>query len=752
MLCLIGFRETLRDKLAGDTGRKREREQANDEDLQVGSLVQHQRGERAAAGDPACRNKDVSQHEPTEQPEEIEDMGWRGREGGRLSIASEALCQNVCSVLWRWGEEVLRDERVRCVPLGAGMETWSHVPWEVPGSSPSASPAGEGSRSTEVSFHLPLHRFLIAAISEVLRMEGARDLNLADEIQRLLRHSCAHHRSEDVGGATRVAAWRDAGFDSESHAFVMLLVEYPLRVLVAAAEGHVGMWVRNGMLMSGQAACYTGPHFCQHMFQLDISSLQLASCVLHGSGKGNAAGGAGQLMAILLEKFHLRTWVYGGGKERDATAIDNEKKVGLLGELLTLIIMVLCERSLVAPASEEEDVRMFLLHRLAIGASTQSNLVKALPPRIAEHPLKDKVLGEVAHFRAPTATRSGEFGLKPEFLCRVNAFSCHLSRRDRQSVLERLHAAAQGKDLVGVETNKPQDSGASTLLALVTFPPLPACLAPLVELLVSPTLWHLLATVLDTACDHLSGSSEGNLGGRGREVNAFRLDWVNDACMQQTLHLIALAMSAADQDKENGCFGGTLWTRLTTILCDGGGLTASQAPMHDAGERNGQMVFSMSANGEAESIGVHRPNETGENFGRRTRRSVVQSLVFLQTPIPARESGEERRFQRDLHEQLVHSIVHTLCEASEECRRECARVSASTLHGCEEGGGVGGDGERAEERKKRQMEAKERMMRDMKEKQAQALAAMMMDLSGNLYTARMHACLYARIFACKYYI
>ena len=112
------------------------------------------------------------------------------------------------------------------------------------------------------------------------------------------------------------------------------------------------------------------------------------------------------MMAILLEKFHLRTWVYGGGKEKDATAIDNEKKVGLLGELLTLIIMVLCERSLVAPASEEEDVRMFLLHRLASGASTHSNLVKALPPRIAEHPLKDKVLGEVAHFRAPTATLS----------------------------------------------------------------------------------------------------------------------------------------------------------------------------------------------------------------------------------------------------------------------------------------------------------------------------------------------------------
>ena len=30
-------------------------------------------------------------------------MGWRGREGGRLSIASEALCQNACSVIWRWG-------------------------------------------------------------------------------------------------------------------------------------------------------------------------------------------------------------------------------------------------------------------------------------------------------------------------------------------------------------------------------------------------------------------------------------------------------------------------------------------------------------------------------------------------------------------------------------------------------------------------------------------------------------------------
>ena len=46
-----------------------------------------------------------------------------------------------------------------------------------------------------------------------------------------------------------------------------------------------------------------------------------------------------------------------------------------------------------------------MIHRLASGAITHSNLLKALPAHIAEHPLKDKVLSDMALFRAPTATR-----------------------------------------------------------------------------------------------------------------------------------------------------------------------------------------------------------------------------------------------------------------------------------------------------------------------------------------------------------
>ena len=78
--------------------------------------------------------------------------------------------------------------------------------------------------------------------------------------------------------------------------------------------------------------------------------------------------------------------------------------------------------------SDDQDVRMHIIHRLASGACTHSALLKALPPRIADHHLKDKILREVSIFRPPTATRSGDFDIKPELLSEVNPFSCHLSR------------------------------------------------------------------------------------------------------------------------------------------------------------------------------------------------------------------------------------------------------------------------------------------------------------------------------------
>ena len=326
-----------------------------------------------------------------------------GGAGGR--IAGEPLCQYACRTLWRWCLEVIVEEDIECLEIGRladggrvyGMKT-IYTPTE-----------GNARGEEEVSFHLPLHRFLVTSWMEILRYHGGEGLEIADEFNSLIVASCGPRVSEGLrAGADggKVRTWLDAGFSSPRQALLLFILEYPLRIMVALAETQAGLWVRNGVMMPGQIKYYTCPHLCPHTYQLDISALQLGTCALQRDSV--SAAGAEQLMGILLDKFRLREWVgcglgvldeslytsdedrtwitgLGENDRRQVLAgrraaqgvwcsprqpVEAEKLVSLLGELLALIIMILCERGLVAPATDEEDVRMHLIQRLASGACT----------------------------------------------------------------------------------------------------------------------------------------------------------------------------------------------------------------------------------------------------------------------------------------------------------------------------------------------------------------------------------------------
>jgi len=297
---------------------------------------------------------------------------------------------------------------------------------------------------------------------------------------------------------------------------------------------------------------------------------------------------------------------------------------------------------LVAPSSDEADVRMHIIHRLASSSCTHSALLKALPPRIADHPLKDSVLNEVSVFRKPTATQSGVFDLKPELLSEVNPFSCHLSRRDRQSVLERLHGAAHKAAAAATSGGKGGGSGGSdtgestAMLATVTFPETPPCLRPLGDVLVCGALGKVLAAVLDTACSHLTSDDPAPA-----SPPPGALTWVDDSCIQHTLHLIALAISAAEQDRETGSLGGRMWQRVAANFC---------------------------------ADGVRCGYGYGSGGAIARRRSVVESLVLLQSPGKGGGGGvgggsaQACRFQKEVHGEHIKAILRKLCESSAECK------------------------------------------------------------------------------------
>lgn len=270
-------------------------------------------------------------------------------------------------------------------------------------------------------------------------------------------------------------------------------------------------------------------------------------------------------------------------------------------------------------------------------------------------------------------------------ICRVPC--CLFASRDRQNVLERLHGNSTGNSTAG--SGGGGSDHVSKMLSCVTFPEVPPCLRPLGDVLTCRALWKLLATVLDTASSHLLSETMVDVHRPGS------LSWVNDSCIQQSLHLIALAISAADQDKGAKSLGGSLWKHIAAHLCASGGCS---------GDGSGSAIA--------------------------RRRSVIESLVLLQSPTTRGAGGGagggralSYRFQKELHVQLVKSILHKLCDSSAECkekREEALRALRKTGVGCDGQAGrdVGNDSEsgsrgaedEGEDWKRRQKEAKERMM------------------------------------------
>jgi hypothetical protein len=95
-------------------------------------------------------------------------------------------------------------------------------------------------RPNTVSFILPVHRFL----TSVLLFADERGLAMADALAKV-------HNSQQL---------RDCG---------LVLLDYPLRCIVCAAQARHNLWVRNGLSLLGQTLNYRGK-LSHMMFDLDL--------------------------------------------------------------------------------------------------------------------------------------------------------------------------------------------------------------------------------------------------------------------------------------------------------------------------------------------------------------------------------------------------------------------------------------------------------------------------------------------------
>nr|XP_033321626.1 E3 ubiquitin-protein ligase Ubr3 isoform X1 [Megalopta genalis] len=231
------------------------------------------------------------------------------------------------------------------------------------------------SDSSQVSFHLPLHRYFAVFMCQAVRQQGAVLNNLLPPTDML-----------------------------------HLLMMHPLRVQVAFYEIWNGLWVRNGLQIKGQAMTYIQCNFCNSMVDADLYLLQVCATKLQPD----------VFMKTVIEKFHVKEWMslclY---HTRQNEYKEGEKDTPMLESCLTfLATLVNIRTNLGLPDTEMSGLEMVTL--LCMGDKTHSQLMELMPERCGTTQNRDfeSVLADIAQYKAPNLEASGNmqqgmYGPKP---------------------------------------------------------------------------------------------------------------------------------------------------------------------------------------------------------------------------------------------------------------------------------------------------------------------------------------------------
>ncbi|XP_014242045.1 E3 ubiquitin-protein ligase Ubr3 isoform X2 [Cimex lectularius] len=215
----------------------------------------------------------------------------------------------------------------------------------------------------QVSFHLPLHRYLAVFMCQAVNMQG-----------RALT---------DVLPPTNM---------------LQLIMIHPLRVQVAFYEILNGLWVRNGLQIKGQAMTYIQCNFCNSLVDADLYLLQVCATMLPS-----------QLFILtVLQRFHIMDWLSFSGHSSRSTLPDGDSDTPMLESCLTFLASLISLRTnLGANQSRLSQLEMVTL--LCMGDKTHSQLMELMPERCGTVQSRDfeSALAEVAEYKAPNLEASG---------------------------------------------------------------------------------------------------------------------------------------------------------------------------------------------------------------------------------------------------------------------------------------------------------------------------------------------------------
>ncbi|XP_069676263.1 E3 ubiquitin-protein ligase Ubr3 isoform X3 [Periplaneta americana] len=218
--------------------------------------------------------------------------------------------------------------------------------------------------SLQVSFHLPLHRYLSVFMCQAIKHQG---LSLKD-----------------------VLPPRDV---------LMLIMMHPLRVQVAFYEILSGMWVRNGLQIKGQAMTYIQCNFCNSMVDADLYLLQVCATQIAPE----------VFLTTVMEKFHIMDWMsLAPYVVNHNSFLDGEHDTPMLESCLTFLATLMNIRTNLG-VNDASLSQLEMVTLLCMGDKTHSQLMELMPERCGAGQSRDfeVVLAKVADYKAPNLEASG---------------------------------------------------------------------------------------------------------------------------------------------------------------------------------------------------------------------------------------------------------------------------------------------------------------------------------------------------------
>ncbi|KAF4139503.1 ATP-dependent Clp protease adaptor protein ClpS [Phytophthora infestans] len=389
--------------------------------------------------------------------------------------------------------------------------------------------------SQPTSLHIPLHRFLTAAVRHICISQAGLGSSIPSD------------------GLLKVF-----GFDKLSADKKWELVEMPLRCLVMASQIHSNLWRRNGdENMLAQLYNYSALPYCIHYRDADTLMLQL----------GVLMTGPDALVARMVDRFQLGSYfILPNGSNMNGPddlvkefgyaeleqGIDEQQRLQMLEEFLRLVIILGTSLpSATGSTYDNEFLAEEMLQQLCSKSQCFSKLfdLAILPSGQDDIPTArlQSVLAKVSNFVPPSGLEPGRYELKEGLLESYNPYFLHLNReahelaRDRWTTYRnayRQKAKKASPDAPPKEPLKPAK------------PPV-AFLRPAQAILTCESTVAIAQVILWRV---ISSAHTGSAPAKGSENS------VSDAVISTCLHLLVHGAHTASQSSDR-----RFWTRLSKL-------------------------------------------------------------------------------------------------------------------------------------------------------------------------------------------